>query len=150
MSGRRFAIQALVSLIAKRPWVALVVVAAALAVMTDGFARVREEPTTPPQGWLITVVLGLMVAAAVIAFLFPRIVKNAQKRMSANDARWKIVYVQWVSAIGVYMYALGAWGIFGGPDWLLFTGGLTSGVVLVVLITTSRASYKVLAEGNGS
>lgn len=68
---------------------------------------------------------------------------------SGNSARWKIVYVQWVSAIAVYMYALLAWGIFGVPDWLLLTGGLASAVVLLFLIT-SRASKKVLAEGNGS
>lgn len=52
--------------------------------------------------------------------------------------------------IAFYMYALGAWGIFDGPDWLLFTGGLASGVVLVVLIITGRDLYKELAEGNGS
>jgi hypothetical protein len=139
-----------VSLIAKRPWVALVVVAAALAVVTDGFAQIRDEPAAPAPGWLIVLALGLMVAAALIAFLFPRTVKGGQKRKSANDARWKIVYVQWVSAIAIYMYALLAWGFFGAPDWLLIAGGFGSGVVLLILITTNRHSYKVQAERNAS
>jgi hypothetical protein len=55
-----------------------------------------------------------------------------------------------MSAIAVYMYALFAWFLFGAPDWLLLTAGLASGVVLLVLITSSRDSYKVLAERNGS
>lgn len=138
------------SLIAKRPWVALVVVVAALAVVTDSFAQIRDEPAAPAPGWLILLALGLMVAAVVIAFLFPRTVKDRQKRMSATEARWKIVYVQWVSAIAVYMYALSAWVFFGAPDWLLIAGGLGSGVVLLVLIATSRHSYKGQAERSAS
>lgn len=118
------------ALLRSRPVRSLLILVAALAILTVGTVDARRSESDIVNTFLIGLALLLMVVGAISALVY------LPRRPAGNENLNALM--QWVEATSIYLIGWLGWFLFGLPGWLAVVGAVLGAAVLIGSIAMSR------------